>query len=556
MSLFQMSIAGGTSILFIAVVRTLTIYRLPKATFLLLWVIAALRLLLPLSILLPFHIHVDIGRLPDTFQGLSVGDTDLPGPSPIVSSSDANIAIPSQAAGHVSIFTILWLSGVVLFAIWFSISYLWHIQKFRMSIPDRMPYVQDWLSAHRISRPIAVRDSDLISSPLTYGILRPVILLPKTLDRSNENTLKYVLTHEYVHIRRLDNITKIFFAAVLCIHWFNPLVWMMYVLVNRDMELSCDEYVIHIIGEKERAAYALSLISIEEKKSAITPFCSNFGKDPIEERIRAIMRSKRSSALMVVLALLLVVGTASAFVRSSDTAAGSEQNDPVPTTQRAEVDTAELAEAEGPYKTAESWAEALKTRDGQARYELMASGSKTAYYDHLVALNHGEDHYPWTIGVSSPYVVSYEIQIDGTAAVITYHTETSEPEEYIYQEELLFQEEGGKAVVSEYKVTVAYLRKDLYEEALEIQQQVREGHQTWRMDPGSVALEFVHRNLGIEDMGVISSSGDDIVFQKEGGQEIKVKIYRPIDTDAGFFAVCEYSIGDDQYILHEPLLST
>ena len=119
-----------------------------------------------------------------------------------------------------------------------------------MSIPDNTPYIQNWLAAHQISRPLAVRSSDLISSPLTYGILHPVILLPKKLDRNDQAALKYVLTHEYVHIRRFDAITKILFAAVLCIHWFNPLVWVMYVLANRDIELSCDAWVIRMMGEK------------------------------------------------------------------------------------------------------------------------------------------------------------------------------------------------------------------------------------------------------------------------------------------------------------------
>ena len=84
-----------------------------------------------------------------------------------------------------------------------------------MSIPDNTPYIQNWLTAHKISRHLAVRRSDLISSPLTYGILHPVILLPKKLDRNDQVALKYVLTHEYVHIWRFDAITKILFAAVL-----------------------------------------------------------------------------------------------------------------------------------------------------------------------------------------------------------------------------------------------------------------------------------------------------------------------------------------------------
>ena len=221
MSLFQMSVAGGVLILFIVLIRALAIHRLPKTTFLALWMIAALRLLLPFSIPLTFNIHIGLDVFSDVVQELPSGNiaSTLPGDSP--PSYDIGTAVPSPATEHISTFEILWLVGVLLLAIYFSISYFRSMRKFRMSIPDNTPYIQNWLTAHQISRPLAVRSSDLISSPLTYGILHPVILLPKKLDRNDQVALKYVLTHEYVHIRRFDAITKILFAAVLCIHWFS-----------------------------------------------------------------------------------------------------------------------------------------------------------------------------------------------------------------------------------------------------------------------------------------------------------------------------------------------
>ena len=182
-----------------------------------------------------------------------------------------------------------------------------------MSIPDNTPYIQNWLTAHQISRPLAVRSSDLISSPLTYGILHPVILLPKKLDRNDQAALQYVLTHEYVHIRRFDAITKILFAAVLCIHWFNPLVWGMYVLANRDTELSCDAWVIRMTGVKNRSSYALMLIKMEERRNGMSALCNHFGKNAISERIEAIMKFKKTSIWACILALALIAGATTAF---------------------------------------------------------------------------------------------------------------------------------------------------------------------------------------------------------------------------------------------------
>ena len=317
MSLFQMSVAGGTLILCIVVVRALAIHRLPKTTFLVLWMIAALRLLLPLSIPLPFNIHIGLDVFSDVVQELPSGNIGSPLPGESLPSYDTGAAAPSPATEHISIFVILWLVGVLLLAIYFSISYFRSMRKFRMSIPDNTPYIQNWLTAHQISRPLAVRSSDLISSPLTYGILHPVILLPKKLDRNDQAALKYVLTHEYVHIRRFDAITKILFAAVLCIHWFNPLVWVMYVLANRDMELSCDAWVIRMLGEKNRSSYALMLIKMEERRSGMSALCSHLGKNAISERIEAIMKFKKTSILACAFALVLVVGATTAFATST-----------------------------------------------------------------------------------------------------------------------------------------------------------------------------------------------------------------------------------------------
>lgn len=317
MSLFQMSVAGGVLILFIVLIRALAIHRLPKTTFLALWMIAALRLLLPFSIPLTFNIHIGLDVFSDVVQELPSGNiaSTLPGDSP--PSYDIGTAVPSPATEHISTFEILWLVGVLLLAIYFSISYFRSMRKFRMSIPDNTPYIQNWLTAHQISRPLAVRSSDLISSPLTYGILHPVILLPKKLDRNDQVALKYVLTHEYVHIRRFDAITKILFAAVLCIHWFNPFVWVMYVLANRDMELSCDAWVIRMMGAKNRSSYALMLIKMEERRNGMSALCSHFGKNAISERIEAIMKFKKTSILACAFALVLVVGATTAFATSS-----------------------------------------------------------------------------------------------------------------------------------------------------------------------------------------------------------------------------------------------
>ena len=289
MSLFQMSLGGGVLILFIVVVRALAIHRLPKTTFLILWLIAALRLLLPFSIPLPFNIHIGLDIFSGIVQELPSGNIGSPLPGKNLPSYDVGTAVPNPTTEPISAFEILWLVGVLLLA---------------------------WLTTHQITRSIEARSSDLISSPLTYGILHPVILLPKKLDRNDQAVLKYVLTHEYVHIRRFDAITKLLFAAVLCIHWFNPLAWVLYVLANRDVELSCDAWVIRMMGAKNRSSYALMLIKMEERRNGMSALYSHFGKNAISERIEAIMKFKKTSTIACALALVLVVGATTAFANS------------------------------------------------------------------------------------------------------------------------------------------------------------------------------------------------------------------------------------------------
>ena len=104
---------------------------------------------------------------------------------------------------------------------------------------------------------------------------------------------------------------------VLCVHWFNPLVWVMYVLANRDIELSCDEAVVRLFGENTKAAYARTLISMEETRSGLAPLCNNFSKNAIEERITAIMKMKKTSIAAVLLAAVLVCGLSVGFATSA-----------------------------------------------------------------------------------------------------------------------------------------------------------------------------------------------------------------------------------------------
>ena len=155
------------------------------------------------------------------------------------------------------------------------------------------------------------------SAPLTYGIIHPVILLPKTLIQENQEQINFVLIHEYMHIRCLDALKKLILVIVCCIHWFNPLVWVMSMLANRDIELACDQNVVKYLGQEKRSAYALTLIYMEEQRNVRLTWGSSFSKNAMEERIVAIMREKKDSLIIGVLSGVLSAGLVLAFTTSA-----------------------------------------------------------------------------------------------------------------------------------------------------------------------------------------------------------------------------------------------
>lgn len=393
MSLLQMTLAGGAMVLAVVLARALLLNRLPKATFILLWALVALRLLVPVSIPSPLSAAsllqgvapapVVIAALDPAYDTRSA-QTDSLGENPtasdgVLAASDApamnsptpttspatptttlgasvspaaeNPAVPDAVPtttdpmnptastapaesdapdapvaenpwtfeAFSAALPVVWAVGSVLCATGFAAVYLRCRRDFATSLPVDDPRAQAWLAENRsqLRRPLSLRRSDLISTSLTYGVLRPVILVPRDTDWSREGEVRYMLAHELVHVRRFDALTKLVLVACACVHWFNPLVWAMYVLANRDLELSCDERVVRSFGTASRATYARTLIAMEETKSGLAPLYSGFSKTATEERIVAIMHIKKTSLLAVATSASLVVGIPAALATSA-----------------------------------------------------------------------------------------------------------------------------------------------------------------------------------------------------------------------------------------------
>ena len=375
MSLVQMSLSAALMIVAIIILRALTIERFPKKTFLVLWWIALLRLLIPFSIpsVMSFYSWFD-PNLPAVVEQSSAVESTF---EPVLDDSSETMEnstqfemmpIPDTDIEYVEVnpsksfseiffdaLPAIWGVGIGVIAAFFGINYWKGVREFQMSLPVENEFVNEWLSSHQLRRNITIRQYDCIHTPLTYGIFRPVILLPKESLKQPPSTLNFILTHEWVHIRRFDCVTKILLTAALCIHWMNPLVWVMYLLFNRDIELSCDETVLHLLGRNKRSDYALALIDMEEQKSGFASFASGFGRNAIEERIRAIMKMKKASLITILAAVVVVACVSILFATSA-------KNNPIDT--------------ELPSSESETVSDKILTNDDQMKQEVSVKTSE------------------------------------------------------------------------------------------------------------------------------------------------------------------------------------
>lgn len=356
MDLLTMSFSAAVMIAAIVILRALLIDRLPKTTFLILWAVVLLRLLVPVSVPSAWSVYSLLQPKQQSIQTVQEESTVLPQVEPVVSQPSAITTEPvtpavDSAAGEAEEITatparqesssptvqqstpteqppqaeektkpaislpvepsaLIWGVGAAALGLYFVVGYWRATREFDMSLPVEHPFCGEWLRRQKekmpLRRQIRIRQFDRIGTPLTYGVRRPTILLPNQTLEEQPKTLTYILTHEYVHIRRFDCVSKLLLSAALCLHWFNPLVWVMYVLANRDLELSCDEMVLRLLGIENRSAYAMALLEMEEKRSGFGALYSAFGKNAIEERIGAIMKMKKRSLLSVVMAVVLV----------------------------------------------------------------------------------------------------------------------------------------------------------------------------------------------------------------------------------------------------------
>ena len=291
------SIAASWIVIAVLILR-FCLKEAPKWVNVLLWGIVAVRLIFPFSIesalsLIPSAETVSPSIMMETAPSVQTGVPALDQViNPVIdhSLSPAPGASANPLQIWISVMAAVWLAGAAALLLYSAISY--------------------WRLRRRVREAVILRDniyqSENAGSPFVLGIIQPKIYLPYSVDRG---ALAYVIAHEQAHIRRGDHWWKPLGFLLLTVHWFNPLLWLSYILLSRDIELACDEKVIREMGSEQRADYTQALVSCSVSRRSIAAYPLAFGEVGIKERVKSVMNYKKP-AFWIVLASVIVCAVA------------------------------------------------------------------------------------------------------------------------------------------------------------------------------------------------------------------------------------------------------
>ena len=302
LKIINMSISASWLVLAVLILRFL-LKKAPKWCNVLLWGIVAVRLICPFSFestwsLIPsketIPMNIEMAASPAIDSGIQAIDKAVNPvigavftPSPVVSANPLQIWIP--------VFAVIWLIGVAALLVYTAVSY--------------------WCLRRKVDTAVLYRynifQSENVGSPFVLGLLKPKIYLPFKI---NGQDLEHVVAHEQAHIHRKDHWWKPLGFLLLTIHWFNPLMWLAYIFLCRDIELACDEKVIKALGNGQKADYAQALVacSVNHHRIAACPLA--FGEVGVKERVKSVMNYKKPAFWIVILAVISCVIVAVCFL--------------------------------------------------------------------------------------------------------------------------------------------------------------------------------------------------------------------------------------------------
>ena len=302
LKIINMSISASWLIFAVLILR-LVLKKAPKWVNVLLWGIVAIRLICPFS----FESALSLIPSAETFPKKIISGPSFDVQSGITPVDNRindylgdryfeGVTVPANNGNTImTILTIVWTIGILLLVAYTVISY-WRLHR---EIDTAVRYKDN------------IFQSENVSSPFVLGLIKPRIYLPFKLDGQD---MEHVVAHEQAHIRRKDHWWKPLGFLLLTIHWFNPLMWLAYVLLCRDIELACDEKVIKELGNEQRADYTQALVACSVNRRMIAACPLTFGEVGVKERVKSVMNYKKPAFWVIIIAVIICVGVAACFL--------------------------------------------------------------------------------------------------------------------------------------------------------------------------------------------------------------------------------------------------
>lgn len=302
LKIINMSISASWLVLAVLILR-FVLKKAPKWINVLLWGIVAIRLICPFSFestlsLIPsaetIPLNIGMDTIPTINSGISAINNAV---NPIISQSNTPMAGASVNLLQITIgiYEYIWIFGMIALALYTAISY-WRL---RRKVDTAVRYKDN------------IFQSENVSFPFVLGIIKPRIYLP---FKMNGQYLEHVVAHEQAHICRKDHWWKPLGFLLLMIHWFNPLMWLAYVLLCRDIELACDEKVIKELGNEQRGDYTQALVACSINRRMIAACPLAFGEVSVKERVKSVMNYKKPAFWVIIISVIVRVGVAVCFL--------------------------------------------------------------------------------------------------------------------------------------------------------------------------------------------------------------------------------------------------
>ena len=297
LKLLNMSVTACWLVLAVVILRLL-LKKAPRAIICALWALVALRLLIPFSIESPLSLVPD----PEPVQTQLVQQPQMTHSPEFLAG-----AIVTEVAGSVGsapaaeplsvlpIVSWIWLAGMAVMALYALVSYLLVLRKTKEGVEQEK----------------GVWHCDRIGSPFILGIIRPRIYLPSDM---NSDDMPYVLAHERAHLKRMDHLWKPLGFLLLTVYWFNPVMWLAYILLCRDIELACDEKVLRQLGTEVKQDYSTALINCSVPRRLVSACPLAFGEVGVKKRIKSILNYKKPAFWIILVALIAAVAVAVCFL--------------------------------------------------------------------------------------------------------------------------------------------------------------------------------------------------------------------------------------------------